>query len=285
MAAERAQALGPLRFSIDAAFADETVYVYQSPDGRSSICVEFELVRDPVADTAATRLERAAEELTRVYEDPQISPPVTLVTGAGLALALRARVLDDVEISAAALDVGQRRVYVTATAEGSPASAFPVSVESIHLIGDPGPPAPPEFRRTGTGIVSMCVPSLWTGPSIARYRDRSAVVQIGWGLRAPEVSPIDLIPMARGETLTLDGIEQLPQAERRGWTFETAVSSFTVRGDTGTPIDAIMMRTTNLASQRDGRPVGFLLAAARSVDWPRLIQAWQPLVDSLRAES
>src|SRR5947208_4499486 len=179
MAAEREQALDNLRYAIDTAFVDETVYTYESPDGRSSICVEFEPIRDRLADTAARRLERAAEELTRVYDDAQIAAPAPLTTGAGVALAMRARVLGDVEIAAAGLDLEGVRVYVTATSEGDAPPAFAVAVESIHLLGASPPTPPPEVRRTGVGIVSLCIPASWTTPSLARCRHGGAVVEIG----------------------------------------------------------------------------------------------------------
>jgi len=285
MAAERAQGLDVLRYAIDAAFVDETVYTFESTDGRSSICVEFEQIRDPLADTSARRLDRAAEELTRVYDDAQIAAPAPLTTGAGVALAMRARVLGDVEIAAAALDLAGVRVYVTATTEGNATPAFAVAVESIHVLGAAAPTPPPEHRRTAVGIVSLCVPNSWATPSLARYRHGSAVLEIGVGGPPPERSPGTLIPVARGADVVLDAREQEPPVARADVTFQTVVSSYTVRNEAGVPTDAIMIRTADVALAASGRAVGFVVAAALSADWPRLIQAWAPLVASIKVES
>jgi hypothetical protein len=278
MAAERAQALGPLRFAIDADFADETVYTYESPDGRSSLCLQLEPIHEPAAD----RIERAAQELTRVYDDAQIGPRAPLATGAGVALTMRARVLGDTEVALAALDLGTVRAYLTATAEGGSASAFAAAVESIHRLGDPEPAAPPEHRRTGAGIVSLAVPSTWSTPVIARCRSGSAIVEIGLEARPMDLPPAELLPLAREEKVALDSREQDATASPAGFDFETAVSTYTVRDEAGAPTDAIMIRATGVRFRVDGRPAGALLGAARSADWPRLIQAWAPLLASIR---
>lgn len=284
MAAESARALESLRFAIDSTFVDDTVYTYQSPDGRSSVCVEFEPIRDPATDTAARRLERAAEELTRVYDAAQISAPVPLATGAGVALVMRAQVLGDVEIGAAGLELGTVRVYVTATTEGSSTSAFPIVVESIRVIGQPEPATPPGYRRTGAGTVSLCVPASWTAPSVVRYRAGSAVVEIGLGIRRVDLSPAELVAVAPDETVVLDEREETSQS-RGGLTLGATVATYTVRSPAGVPRDAIMLRTTDVALEADRRRVAYLLGAAKSVDWPSLIQAWGPLVASVVVES
>lgn len=280
MVAERAQAVGPLRFAIDAAFADESVYVHESPDGLSSICVELEPIRDRVTDTPARRLAQLAEELGRVYDDARVDAPREMLTGAGTALVLRAVVLGGTEIAAACLDLEALRVYVTATSEKRGSTAFALAVESLRSLAAAPPPAPLGHRRTGAGIVSLLIPATWTTPSLARFRCRSAIVEVGEGSAPAEVSAADLVPLARGETLALDGHQPAERTVRAGLVFETAVSTYTVRDEAGAPADAIMVRATAIASEGDDLPVAFARAAARSADWPQLIAAWAPLVAS-----
>jgi hypothetical protein len=271
--------LGVLRFLADDDFLDETAYLCESPDGDASVAVRLE----PADEPPARRVEKSAEEMQRVYDDAQITSLGTLTTGMGPAAVLQAKVLSNVEVGVAAVELASALVYLTATAEAPLLLDFPMIVESMRPLGAPLPSSPPTVGWAALGPISALVPIGWRQPSVARFVFRSAVIEVhSTGSPNPvPASPQEMLPLSAEEQAVVDSTEPPAEVVQGGVRLATVVSAWTVRNRAGTPSDAVMMRALTATLEEDGRPLARVVGAARAPEWG----FWNQLVASLRVAS